>query len=136
VIEVSLKEKNIILYDGYCNLCNASLQFIVKRDRKKVFQYFPIQSPEGELLSIRLADNNIPDSVILFSGGQFYVKSEAIFEILSQLGKGYNVLLIFKIIPKKFWDKLYDWIAANRYKWFGKTNYCRTPNICTSDESR
>lgn len=118
-------EQNIIFYDGYCNLCNASLQFIIKREKKKVFQYYPIQSPEGELLLTgRFADKDIPDSVILLSKGQLYTRSDAIFEILPQLGKGYRLLLVFKIIPLKLRDKIYDWIASNRYKWFGRTDKC------------
>lgn len=119
------KNKNIILYDGYCKLCNASLKFILKRDKQKVFQYYPIQSPEAELLlTRRFTDESIPDSVILLSGRELYIKSEAFLKILPHLGKGYNLLKVFKIIPLKLRDKIYDWIAINRYKWFGKKEQC------------
>lgn len=119
------RDPNIIFYDGYCNLCNATLQFILKHDKEKVFQYYALQSKEAELLlSKKFGEKNIPDSVILFSEGQLYTKSEAIFKILPKLGNGYQLLLIFKIVPRKLRDKLYDWIAYNRYKWFGKKKQC------------
>ena len=119
------KGRQIILYDGYCNLCNATLQFIIKRDKRKTFQYYAIQSEEADLLfSTRFIDKNIPDSVILLTEGQFYTKSEAIFKILPQLGNGYRLLLVFKMFPTKLSNKIYDWIASNRYKWFGKSDQC------------
>ena len=130
---MSLKEKNIILYDGYCNLCNFTLQFILKRDKKRVFKYYPIQSKEANnLLSDRIAYDNIPDSVILLEGGQVYLKSEAFFKILPHLGSVYNLLLIFKIFPQRFSDKIYDWIASNRYSWFGKRDQCKILNNTNS----
>lgn len=120
-----LSNRNIILYDGYCNLCNASLQFILKRDKKKVFQYYPIQSKEAELLmSKSFAEMDIPDSVILLDGGQLYTKSTAFFKIIPHLGNGYKLLMVFKIIPRRLRDIIYDWIASNRYKWFGKKEQC------------
>ena len=122
---MNLKGKKIILYDGYCNLCNFTLQFILKRDKKRVFKYYPIQSKEAKnLLFDRIAYDNIPDSVILLERGQMYLKSEAFFKILPYLGRGYNLLLVFKIVPKKFADIIYDCIAANRYNWFGKKDRC------------
>lgn len=118
-------EQNIIFYDGYCNLCNTILQFILKRDKKRVFQYYALQSKEADLLlSNRFFEKKIPDSVILLSAGELYTRSEAIFKILPGLGKGYQLLMIFKIVPRKLRDKIYDWIASNRYKWFGKKEQC------------
>lgn len=126
---MDLKETNIILYDGYCNLCNATLQYILKRDKKRVFQYYALQSKEAELLLLKnFAEKNIPDSIILLTEGQLYTRSEAIFKILPQLGKGYKILFVFKIIPRRWRDKIYDWIATNRYKWFGKTDQCTVIN--------
>jgi predicted DCC family thiol-disulfide oxidoreductase YuxK len=119
------KGSQVILYDGYCNLCNATLQFIIKHDKKKVFQYYALQSKEAKLLlNMRFDDKDIPDSVILLSGGQLYTKSEAMFKILPKLGKGYQLLLILKLFPKKISDYIYDWIAKNRYQWFGKSDQC------------
>jgi len=125
VIGMPLINREIILYDGHCNLCNASLQFIIKRDKKKVFQFYPIQSKEADLLMSKMfAEKLIPDSVILLSDGQLYTKSEAFFNILPKLGKAYHLFTVFKIIPRKLRDKIYDWIATNRYRWFGKQEQC------------
>lgn len=122
---MNLKDKNIILYDGYCNLCNSALQFILKREKKGVFKYYPIQSKEAnDLLSIYKSKENIPDSVILIEGGQIYSKSEAFFKILPYLGKRFKLLLIFKVFPSKISNKIYDRIAKSRYRWFGKKDQC------------
>lgn len=125
---MEFKSNNIILYDGYCNLCNFALQFILKRDKKEFFQYYPLQSKEAkDLLSAKYSLEDIPDSVILLEGGKLYLRSEALFKILPHLGKGYKLLLVFKIFPRKLNDKIYDWIARNRYKWFGKKSECIIP---------
>jgi len=129
---MELKSNRIILYDGYCNLCNLTLQFILKRDKKGSFQYYPLQSKQAkDLLSIKFLEDNIPDSVILIEGGKLYSKSEAFFRILPHLGNGYKVLFVFKIIPRKLGDKIYDWITKNRYKWFGKKDQCGIPESLT-----
>ncbi len=122
---MKLKDTNIILYDGYCNLCNTTLQFILKRDKNKDFQYYTLQSKEAELLlSKNFTEKNIPDSVILLTGNKLYTRSEAIFKILPKLGKGYRLLFVFKLLPVKMRDFIYDWVARNRYQWFGKTDKC------------
>jgi predicted DCC family thiol-disulfide oxidoreductase YuxK len=120
-----LKTNYIILYDGYCKLCNFSLQFVLKRDKKKVFQYLALQSNEAkELLSMRSVENDLPDSVLLWEEGTLYSKSEAFFRILPHFGKAYKLFFVFKIIPRKLSDKIYDLIARNRYKWFGRKEQC------------
>lgn len=122
---VKLNNEVIILYDGYCNLCNTSLQYIIKRDKRRVFQYIPLQLEKaGELLPDHIFKENLPDSVIFIEDGKMYTKSEAFFRILPYLGKKYKLLLIFKIVPPKLRNKIYDWIASNRYKWFGKKDQC------------
>jgi len=122
---MNLNNGIVILYDGYCNLCNTSLQFIIMHDKKREFQYIPLQSEEAdELLPNNITKENLPDSVILIEDGQMYSKSEAFFRILPYLGKRYKFLLVFKIIPQKLRDRIYDWIASNRYKWFGKKDKC------------
>jgi len=124
-MDMNLNNEIIILYDGHCNLCNTSLQFIMKRDKNRIFQYLPLQSEKvDEILPGYIAIEKIPDSVILIEKGQLYSKSEAFFRILPYLGKRYKLLLVFKIIPKMINDKIYDWIASNRYKWFGRKDQC------------
>lgn len=132
---MSYPKSDIILYDGYCKLCNASLQFIIKHDHNNSFEYYAIQSKEAELLMSKMfAEKDIPNSVLLISDGKLYIKSEAFFRILPKMGRGYSLLSVFKIIPLKLRDKIYDWIAANRYKWFGKKDHCTLISGHTSPE--
>jgi predicted DCC family thiol-disulfide oxidoreductase YuxK len=113
--------ENLILYDGKCNLCNYTLQFILKRDKLKIFNYLPLQSSQAEelLKTIRFNQPGI-DSVIFIENGRAYIKSEAFFRIAKELGGFYRLTTVFRILPKKFTDRIYNLIARNRYKWFGK----------------
>ncbi|MFM1753650.1 MAG: hypothetical protein RLZZ236_589 [Bacteroidota bacterium] len=123
------QNKKIILFDGLCNLCNSSVQFLIKRDSKDIFRFVSLQSELGkELLSkLPIAIQNT-DSIILFeSEAIFYFKSQAIFQILKSLGGLFNCLLIFKLLPHSICDAFYDYIAKNRYQWFGKKEQCLVP---------
>lgn len=116
----------IVLYDGNCNLCNYSLQFLLRHDSKKVFQYMPLQSKEAKaILSINYHETNIPDSIILVEDSNTSEKSEAFFRIIPHLGIQFRVFYIFKLIPKKQRDQLYDWVARKRYGWFGEYTDCK-----------
>jgi predicted DCC family thiol-disulfide oxidoreductase YuxK len=122
------KSNIIILYDGYCNLCDFTLKFILKRDKNNVFQYFTLQSEKAkELLANGDTKDYIPDSVFLLENEQLYSKSEAFFRILPYLGKRYKILFVLKVFPLKLRDKIYDWIAINRYRWFGQKSECGLP---------
>lgn len=129
LIRMGVESNLIIIYDGYCKLCNFSLQFIMKRDKQHIFQYYPLQSKEAKkLTSENFQDINIPDSVLLIENGELFTKSEAFFKILPHLGSAYKFLLVFKILPKRLRNKVYDWIAKNRYKWFGQKSECGLPD--------
>lgn len=119
--------KKIILFDGVCNLCNGSVNFLIRRDFKKVFIFSPLQSNFGKLLVEEL---NVPkkiDSIILVIDNKYYIKSDAVIEIIKELKWYWRMLNILKILPRKFRNLLYDFIASNRYKWFGKRNKCMIP---------
>lgn len=123
------QNKKIILFDGLCNLCNSSVQFLIKRDSKDIFRFVSLQSELGkELLSkLPIAIRNT-DSIILFESEViFYFKSQAIFQIIKSLGGLFNCLLIFKLLPHSICDVFYDYIAKNRYQWFGKKEQCLVP---------
>lgn len=123
------QNKKIILFDGLCNLCNSSVQFLIKRDSKDIFRFVSLQSELGkELLSkLPIAIRNT-DSIILFESEViFYFKSQAIFQIIKSLGGLFNCLLIFKLLPHSIYDVFYDYIAKNRYQWFGKKEQCLVP---------
>lgn len=117
----------IILFDGVCNLCNGSVNFLIRRDFKKVFIFSPLQSNFGKLLVEEL---NVPkkiDSIILVIDNKYYIKSDAVIEIIKELKWYWRMLNVLKILPRKFRDLLYDFIANNRYKWFGKQKECMIP---------
>lgn len=123
------KDKKVILFDGVCNLCNNSVQFIIKRDRKDVFRYAALQSEIGkELLAERNIDTSKVDSIILIEPGvAFYTKSDAALEIGRSFGGVWTLLSVFNLIPSSLRNIVYDFVAKNRYRWFGRKNACMIP---------
>jgi predicted DCC family thiol-disulfide oxidoreductase YuxK len=124
-----IDQYSIIYFDGVCNLCNASVDFIIKRDSKKQFRYASLQSEAGQKI---LADNQFNkddyDSFILHHKGKTYIKSTAALKVALIIGFPLNLMGIFLIIPPIVRNWVYEWIAANRYKWFGKKETCRLPS--------
>lgn len=116
----------IILFDGVCNLCTWSVQFIIKRDPKEQFSFASLQSDVGKSLLEKhhLSDVN---SVVLIKKNKCYLESNAALEICSHLSNGWKLLTILKIIPSFIRNPLYRYIARNRYKWFGKQESCMLP---------
>jgi Uncharacterized protein conserved in bacteria len=123
------ENKKIILFDGVCNLCNGSVQFVIKRDKKDVFRYVAIQSEVGQqLIKDRRIDTSQVDSIILIEPGvAYFTKSDAALEIAGELGGLWKLTSVFKWIPKSIRDVIYDFVARNRYKWFGKQESCMIP---------
>ncbi|MEL1245837.1 thiol-disulfide oxidoreductase DCC family protein [Flavobacterium sp. DGU11] len=123
------KDKKIILFDGVCNLCDATVQFIIKRDKKDIFRFVPIQSGLGQQIIGDIGiDTTKTDSIILYEpGNAYYYKAEAALKIAKRLGGIYTLLGAFSILPKWLSNKVYDYIARNRYKWYGKKNECMIP---------
>ncbi|HBO30877.1 MAG TPA: thiol-disulfide oxidoreductase [Leeuwenhoekiella sp.] len=122
-----MKDK-IILFDGVCNLCNGAINFIIKHDPKGIFKFASLQGETGKQL---LAQHNIDpqetDSIVLIDNDQVSVKSSAALRIAKNLNQGYPLLFGFMIIPTFIRNGVYDFIAANRYKWFGKKESCMLP---------
>ncbi len=123
------ENKKIILFDGVCNLCNASVQFIIKHDKKDIFRFVALQSELGqEIIKHIGVDIQNVDCIILYEPGvAYYYKSEAALEIAKNLGGIYYFASLFKIIPSALRDKLYDYVAKNRYRWYGKRESCMLP---------
>jgi predicted DCC family thiol-disulfide oxidoreductase YuxK len=126
-----LPDKNfrtsIILFDGFCNLCNGSVDFLIRNDRKRIFRYVAFQSEAGKFLIRRSGLPFVPDSVILWEDGVFSKDSEAVLEIAGKLGFPWSVLIIFRALPRALRDWVYRLVARNRYSWFGKRDTCRLP---------
>jgi len=118
----------VILFDGYCQLCSRSVQFIIKRDHKKIFRYLPLQSAEAAKIK------NLPgpeikslSTIILSEKGKVFIKSDAVLGILKQLRFPWNLLYAFKIIPRPLRDMVYMFISNNRFRWFKKRTVCYLP---------
>ena len=124
-----MKGKKIILFDVVCNLCNGAVQWIIRRDKSDVFRFASLQSEVGrELTRSRQIDTDRVDSIILIDPGvAYYIKSDAALEIARDL-KGYSLLpVLFGWIPKGVRDGIYDLVARNRYRLFGKKQECMVP---------
>ena len=118
-------KQTVILFDGFCNLCNGTVDFLIKRDRNKQFRFVALQSVTGKILIQKF---NIPpatESVIAIKQNLIYFESDAAIEIARLLPFPWKLAILIKIIPKKLRDYIYRIIAKNRYKWFGKTESCR-----------
>lgn len=117
----------IILFDGICNLCNNTVDFIITHDRKKRFRFASLQSETGQKLKNKFNIPSETDSIVFVHNGKFYIESEAALEITSLLPYPWKLASILKIVPRTLRDKIYRWIARNRYRWFGKRETCRLP---------
>ena len=124
-------EKNaIILFDGVCNLCNGAVNFVIKRDKKSVFKFAPLQSKAAENLMVE-GDfrNDDLSSFILLLNGRFYTRSEAALIVSRYLSGLWPLMYGFIIVPKFIRDYFYNIISNNRYKWFGKKEKCMIPTF-------
>ena len=120
-------EHPLILFDGDCNLCNGSVQFVLKRDPKAMFQFASLQSQAGRQALAMVASLDQPDSIILIRAGKLCVKSTAALGIARGLRWPWPLLSVFWLVPYWLRDLVYDWIARNRVRWFGKPERCLVP---------
>ena len=112
--------KRIVLFDGECNFCDASVQFIIKRDPYEHFQFTSLQRETGERLSREFDVPDDVDSLVLIENGQAFTKSGAALRIAKKLDGLWHLAFLFILVPPIIRDGIYDVIARNRYKWFGK----------------
>jgi predicted DCC family thiol-disulfide oxidoreductase YuxK len=118
----------IVLFDGVCNLCSGSVQFIIRRDPAGRFRFASLQSPAGQELQTRLGmDPQALDSVILVEGDHWYKESDAALRIARGMKGAWKLLTAFRLIPRPLRDAAYRLIARNRYRWFGKQETCWLP---------
>lgn len=123
------EEKKIVLFDGICNLCSSTVQFIIRRDKKNQFLFASLQStPASELLKkYRYAKSDL-NSFILIDNNKVYTHSSAVLRVLKSLSSIWKVCYMFIIVPKFIRDSVYNYIAKRRYKWFGKKEECWVPS--------
>jgi predicted DCC family thiol-disulfide oxidoreductase YuxK len=118
----------IILFDGVCNLCNDSVKVVIKHDKKDIFRFSAIQSAVGvQMASEYGIDISKTDSILLIDKDKIYAKSTAALKIARHLSGGYPLLYGFMIVPNFIRNWVYDIIAKNRYKWFGRKDSCMIP---------
>lgn len=133
MLSIIPNNKKLILFDGICNLCNTSIQYVIKHDKKDIFMFAPLQSEAGKKVIEHFnIDTSKTDSIILYTeknGVDF--KSNAALKIALQLGFPRNLLGVFFVVPTFIRNWVYNIIAKNRYRWFGKKSECMipTPNL-------
>lgn len=121
--------EKIILFDGVCNLCNQSVQFIIKKDKKKQFKFASLQSSFGQqVLGKSKLDSGNFSSFLFLDNGHLYTRSEAALRVAKGLSGFWPLLYGFIIVPAFIRNGIYNWIAKNRYKWFGKKESCWMPS--------
>ena len=128
-IEDLPKDKKIILFDGVCNLCDSSVQYVIKHDKKDIFRFVALQSELGQKILNHIGINPIhTDSIVLYEPGiSYYYKSTAALEIAKGLSGIFALASIFTLLPSEIRDFIYDYVARNRYKWYGKKENCMIP---------
>ncbi|MCK0109802.1 DUF393 domain-containing protein [Flavobacteriaceae bacterium S0825] len=123
------KHKQLILFDGVCNLCNSSINYVIKYDKNDVFMLAPLQSEVGKSIIKKYnLDTSKTDSILLYSEEKgLKIKSSAALAIASRLGFPRSLLIAFYIVPPFIRNLVYNYIAKNRYKWYGKKDACMIP---------
>jgi predicted DCC family thiol-disulfide oxidoreductase YuxK len=119
---------SIIYFDGLCNLCDRFVRFLLKRDRHGHYRFAPLQ---GETARQRLEgrfNGNDPQTVVLEEPKRFRVRSDAALAILSGLGGFWRLAALFRIIPRRLRDAMYDHVARKRFTWYGRRDACRVPS--------
>ena len=120
--------KSIILFDGVCNLCNSSVNFIIKHDKKKQFLFASLQSDAAKEILLQFTTKKLNlNSILLIDNKNIYEKSTAALKISRHLSNGYQLLYYLVIIPLFIRNWLYNLIVKNRYQWFGKKEFCMIP---------
>jgi len=119
----------VVLFDGVCNLCSGFVQFVYPRDPEGKYRFASLQSEVGQAL---LAEHDLPtdelESIVLIEGGESYVKSAAVIQIATGLGGRYRLFSPFRHVPASVRDRVYDFVADHRYRWFGKKDRCMLPS--------
>lgn len=122
------KLHNIILFDGECNFCDSSVNFIIKKDKKAIFRFASVQSDIGKEIMRKHNANRDLDSLILVEPNKCYYKSSAVLRICKKLKGPWKLFYFFIVLPLPLRDYFYNLVAKNRYKWFGKKTECIVPS--------
>ncbi|MEL6534933.1 MAG: thiol-disulfide oxidoreductase DCC family protein [Bacteroidota bacterium] len=120
--------EQVILFDGVCNMCNSSVNFVIDHDPQGKYSFAALQSDFGrEQIQAYGGDPAQLDSIVLIKNGKVYKRSRAALEVAKGLSGLLPLVYVFRIVPPFIRDAVYNWVAKNRYKWFGKRDECRIP---------
>lgn len=120
-----MNEKSILYYDGECKLCNTWLRLIRRIDKHKRIDYISLQSERGiAVVEILKSETENTDTVIFEKSGVLFIRSEAVINCLLELGGAWHAAKLLRIFPLQFRDSVYDFVARNRFRWFGKMDRC------------
>ena len=123
-----MQNQHIILFDGVCNLCDSAVQFVIKRDKKARFVFAPLQGKTGQQFLFRFGFSQEElGTMVYVENNKLFTRSDAALKILLRLGGLYSLLYAFIIIPRPIRNWVYNWVARNRYQWFGKKESCMVP---------
>jgi predicted DCC family thiol-disulfide oxidoreductase YuxK len=121
----------VILFDGVCNLCNSSVQWVIERDKEARFAFATLQSDAARRELAKVLSKNeidaLPDSIVLLDSDGVHVRSAAALRIARGLGPRFALLRLGIVLPRPIRDAVYNLIARNRYRWFGRRDTCMTP---------
>jgi predicted DCC family thiol-disulfide oxidoreductase YuxK len=119
---------NLILFDGVCNLCSASVQFVIRHDSAAKFRFAAIQSEIGrEIFQRHGLDPANLQTFVFITDGRIFLRSDAAIEVVARFGGAWKLLRVFSLVPRSVRDAIYSFIAQNRYRWFGRQEVCMTP---------
>lgn len=124
----------VVLFDGVCGLCNRFVDWLIRHDDTGVLSFAPLQGPHGEKLVPAGDSDDRLDSVVLMDYGKTYRRSSAALRAIALLGWPWNLVKLFLIVPRPIRDAVYRFVAANRYRWFGKREACRV--LSAAERSR
>jgi predicted DCC family thiol-disulfide oxidoreductase YuxK len=123
----------IVYFDGFCNLCNGTVDFLIRRDRHRRLWFASLQSPRGQRECGATPDGEDPGSVVLSYEGRTYYRSTAVLRAVALLGGGWQLVSVLRVIPPPLRDTVYRFIAARRYRWYGRRDTCRVPSPAERD---
>ncbi len=125
------RQRPLILFDGVCNLCNSAVQWVIERDKEGRFDFASLQSDAArrELVKVMSTEeiDELPDIMVLIDSGGVHVRSAAALRILRELDSWFLLLRLGVVLPRPIRDAIYNLIARNRYRWFGRRDTCMTP---------
>lgn len=126
--------KKIVLFDGVCGLCNKFVRYVIARDKRDVFRFVSLESEFGKQVAEHIGiDTSKVDSILLYEPGvAYYYKSQAVTQIMRSLHGLFTPATLLRILPTPLADSAYDFVAKNRYKWFGKSEHCPMPSANTN----